>query len=49
MNKKPYLVLVNNVLWGRHLTRLGALKTVEALKARGLNAVLAYDIQKVHS
>jgi hypothetical protein len=41
---KPYLILVNNVLWDRKLTKHGAMKVIELLKERGLNASLAYDI-----
>jgi len=40
----PYLIMVNNILWDRKLTKSGALKVVEMLKGKGLNAVLAYDI-----
>jgi len=42
---KPYLIMVNNILWDRKLTKAGALKVVEMLKSKGLAAVLAYDIQ----
>jgi hypothetical protein len=41
--RKPYLIMVNNKLWDRKLTRLGALKVIETLKSKGLNAVLAYE------
>lgn len=41
--KKPYLVLVNGVLWNRNVTRIGAAKVIVTLQARGLNAVLAYE------
>ncbi len=40
---KPYLILVDGKLWDRKLTKAGALKVIEALRAKGLNAVLAYD------
>ena len=41
---RPYLVMVNNVLWDRKLTRAGAMKTIEMLIGRGLKAVLAYSL-----
>lgn len=42
---KPYLILVNGVLWDRKLTKHGALKVIATLKERGINAVLAYDVE----
>lgn len=42
--KRPYLILVNGVLWDRKITKAGALKVIEALRDKGLNAVLAYKI-----
>ena len=42
---KPFLILVNNVLWDRKLTLHGAKKVVAALQAKGLAAVVGYDIQ----
>ena len=41
---KPYLILVDNKLWARKLTKQGALKVVSQLRDKGLNAVLAYDL-----
>lgn len=41
---RPYLILVNNVLWDRKLTKAGAVKVIEVLLEKGLKAVLAYDI-----
>lgn len=40
---KAYLILVNGVLWDRKLTKAGAMRQVEFLRDKGLNAVLAYD------
>lgn len=44
---KPYLILIDGKLWDRKLTRLGAMKVVDALRAKGLKAVLAYKITEV--
>lgn len=41
---KPYLIMVNGVLWDRKLTKHGAVKVIELLQERGLNAVLAYEV-----
>lgn len=41
---KPYLILVNNILWDRKLTKHGALKVIAMLRDKGLNAVLGYDL-----
>lgn len=43
---KPYLILVRGVLAARHLTKQGALKHIDELKAKGVPAVLAYDIEE---
>lgn len=43
---KPYLILVNNVLASRHATRIGAMRHIAKLQAKGLNAVLAYKLQE---
>ena len=42
---RPYLILVNNVLWDRKLTLHGAKKVCAELQAKGLQAVVGYDIQ----
>lgn len=42
---RPYLILVNGVLAARHMTRGGALKHIEELKQKGINAVIAYDLE----
>lgn len=42
---KPYLILVNGLLWDRKLTKKGAMAVIETLRDRGLNAVLAYQIE----
>lgn len=44
---RPYLILVNGVLWDRKLTKQGAEKVIEVLRERGLNAVLAYEYAEV--
>ncbi len=41
---KPYLILVNGLLWERKLTKAGALKVIAELQDKGVNAVLGYDI-----
>lgn len=42
---KPYLIMFNNILWARSVTRLGALKLIKKLEdTKGIKAVLAYDI-----
>ena len=46
MTNKPYLILVNGVLAKRRMTKGFALKDIAELKAKGINAVLAYDIQE---
>ena len=38
--------MVDNKLWDRKLTKHGALKVIEFLRNKGLNAVLAYNIDK---
>lgn len=45
--ERQYLILVNGVLWERKLTKSGALKVIEELQGRKLNAVLAYSIEDV--
>lgn len=42
--RRPYLILINNVLAARHCTRLGALRHIEALKLKGITGVIAYEI-----
>ncbi len=42
---RPYLILVDGKLWDRKLTKGGAEKVIEALKDKGLKAVLAYEIE----
>lgn len=41
---RPYLILVDSKLWDRKLTKAGANKVIDLLKDRGLNAVLAYQL-----
>lgn len=41
---KAYLIILDGKLWDRKLTKAGALKVIDMLKERGLNAVLAYKI-----
>lgn len=43
---KPYLILVNGVLWDRKLTRAGAQKVVDMLRAKGMAAAMAYEVTK---
>lgn len=43
---RPYLVLVNGKLWDRKLTRIGAQKVVNFLRAKGLPAAVAYEIER---
>lgn len=42
---RPYLIMCDGKLWDRKLTKGGAMKVIELLKERGLNAVLAYDAE----
>lgn len=43
--RKPYLIVVDGKLWDRKLTKAGALKVIQVLRAKGLNAVLAYECE----
>jgi hypothetical protein len=44
---KPYLVLVNGLLWDRKLTLAGAENLVRYLKEeKGLNATIAYSLEE---
>lgn len=45
--KRPYLILVDGRLWDRKLTRAGAMKVVEELRDKGLNASLAYELEEI--
>lgn len=42
---KPYLIIVKGQLWDRKLTKIGAEKVIYFLRNKGLEAVLAYDIE----
>lgn len=42
--RKPYIILVNGTLAARHVTRLGALRQIQALNAKGIKGVLAYEL-----
>ena len=41
---RPYLVLVDEKLWDRKLTRLGAEKVARELREKGLQATVAYQL-----
>jgi hypothetical protein len=42
--ERPYLILVNGILAKRRMTKAFALRDIAELQAKGMNAVLAYDI-----